>query len=94
MAERESAEEIASRQANLEHRRNENFRDHFERAAICGLWLFSICILLAGATWFYHVVTPDAWHWLSPDGTTRLQNILTGGVVAAVAGGHLKRRMG
>jgi hypothetical protein len=36
----------------------------------------------------HFVVTPESWHWLSPDGIYRLQNILTGGVVAAVAAGH------
>lgn len=89
-----TSDEIANHAENLEHSRNQKFRDNFEKIALCGLWLFAAVIYGAGLSWFYHVVLPESVHWLNADSVARLQNILTGGIVAAVAGGHLKRRIG
>lgn len=89
-----TAEEISAISANNEHHRTENFRNHFELIAVCGLWAFAIIMFLVGLTWFYHLITPSDWHWLSDGSVTRIQNIMTGSVLAAVAGGHLKRRLG
>jgi len=89
-----SSDEIASVQANNEMRRNETFRDHFENVAVCGLWTVAGVVLIVGSVWFWHVIMPEKWHWLSLDGISRLQNILTGGVLASLAGGHMKRRLG
>lgn len=88
-----TTDEIESAQANHEYKRNEHFRDHFERIAVCGLWLVAMLVLAAGATWFWHIMTPEGWHWLQADNVSRLQNILTGGVVATVASGHFKKRL-
>lgn len=89
-----SADEIAVIAAQNEHDRTENFRNHFERIAVCALWVFAAAMLVVGLTWFYHIITPETWHWLSPEGVAKIQNIVTGGILAAVAGGHLKRRLG
>jgi len=88
-----SSDDIAIAAANSEHNRTENFRDHFERIAICGLWLLAGLILVAGLAWFWHLLTPERWHWLSMDAVARLQNLLTGGIFATLAGGYLKKRM-
>ncbi len=86
-------EEIASAAANSEHNRTEKFRDHFEHIAICGLWLVAALVLAAALAWFWHLITPESWHWLTADAVGKLQNLLTGGIFATLAAGHLKKRM-
>lgn len=88
-----TASEIASAQANNNHKRSEWFRDHFERVAVCSLWVVSGAILIVGVSWFWHMVMPVSCHWLDQNHIEKLQNILTGGVLAAMAGGHMKRRL-
>lgn len=85
--------EIKSRQAAAEYKRNENFKNHFERITICGLWLVAAVALVLGTAWFWHVLSPESWHWLSVDQVSKIQNFMTGGIVAAVASGHVKKRL-
>jgi len=87
-------DQIRKKAANAEHNRSENFKDHFERIAVSTLWAFALVGVLLGAAWFWHLFTPLSWHWLNSDQVTQLQNFLTGGVVAAVATGHFKKRIG
>jgi hypothetical protein len=86
-------DQIRKKAANAEHNRSENFKNHFERIALAGLWAFAVIGLLLGFAWFWHLFMPFKWHWLSSDQVTQVQNFLTGGVVAAVATGHFKKRL-
>jgi hypothetical protein len=89
-----SLEELANDSRNNEHARNERFRDHFERIAICGLWVICAMFLIVGLTWFWHLLTPQSWHWLGADEVAKLQNVVTGGIIASIAAGHIKKRLG
>lgn len=86
--------EISRQAAASEHRRNEQFRDHFEKIAISGLYLAALVFLTVGLTWFYHLLMPESWHWLNADQVAKLQNLITGGILASIAGGHIKKRLG
>ena len=77
-----------------EHFRNEVFRDHFEKVAICALWLISGLFAAVAAIWFWHLLLPERWHWLSPEGVSKIQNIVTGGILTSLATGHFKKRLG
>lgn len=89
-----SAEEIAREAAANEHTRNERFRDHFEKMAIFALWVaFGVLILLI-LSWVAHILLPAMCHWLTPEQLAKVQNLVTGGVVASLAVGHLKKRIG
>lgn len=89
-----SPEEIQRQFAANEHRRSERFRDHFEILAISALYVAALIFLLVGLAWFYHLLMPVGWHWLNADQVAKLQNVVTGGVLASVAGGHIKKRLG
>jgi hypothetical protein len=77
-----------------EHGRNESFRNHFERIAVCGLYGIALVFLVLGLIWFWHLIAPSGGRWLSPDDISRLQNFVTGGIIATIAGGHIKKRLG
>lgn len=88
-----SAEDIEKQAATAEHRRNERFRDHFENIAILCLWLVALLFLAVGGTWFWHILMPEKWHWLTADQVSKLQNLVTGGILTGIAAGHIKKRM-
>jgi hypothetical protein len=89
-----SEDQLRRLAAEGEHNRNEKFRDHFEKIALCTLWLAWGLIVLVALAWLYHLMTPVGWHWLDDDHVSKLQTLVTGGVIAGIAGGHIKRRLG
>ena len=94
LAQGKTADELKEQAAKSEHDRSERFRDHFERIAICCLWIVFGIFVLVGLTWIWHLLMPACAHWLSVDQVQKLQNIVTGGLLVSIAGGHLKRRLG
>jgi hypothetical protein len=87
-------EDIKKKALTAEAERTEKFRDHYEKVAICALWIVSALFLVVVLIWFYHIVMPDGWQWLPPDHIARLQSLMTGGVLASLAGTHMKKRLG
>lgn len=88
-----SAARMREQSAQNEHTRSEKFRDHFERIVLCALYGIAFIFLVLGGVWFWHLVAPEHLLWLSPDDVSRLQNFVTGGVIATIAGGHIKKRL-
>lgn len=79
--------------AENEANRTEKFRDHFERLAVVTLYLVWIILILVGLAWVYHLLAPPCWPRLPDQQVQHLQSIITGGVLAGIAGGHFKRRI-
>lgn len=88
-----SSDEIEKEAAANEHRRNQAFRNHFERMAIVTLWTMFVALQTLAAVWLWHIISPTSMHWLSADQIGTIQNIVTGGIVAAALGDHFKRRL-
>ena len=76
-----------------EAKRTERFRDHFERLAIFTLYVVYLSLLLVGLVWLFHIITPTCWHFLTPAQAEKVQAIITGGIIAGIAAGHLKKRL-
>lgn len=89
-----SAEEIRRLAERNEHERNEKFRNHFEIIAIISLWGFFILFAGLILTWFWHYLTPACLHWLTTEQLSKVQTLATGGIVATIAAGHMKKRLG
>lgn len=89
-----SSAELRREAENNEHGRTEKFRNHFERIVVIGLYGLAGVFLIVSLIWFWHLVMPEQARWLTPDDISRLQNFVTGGVIATIAGGHVKRRLG
>lgn len=89
-----SQSEIEKEAAVGEHRRSEKFKDHFESLAIIGLYAVFLVFLLVGGIWFWHLLTPVSWHFLVAAQVATLQNIATGGIIASIATGHVRKRLG
>lgn len=77
-----------------EHDRAEKFRNHFERISVVGLYLVAAAFFLMVVIWLLHLLAPPCWRWLSADELSTLQNFVTGGIIATIAAGHLKKRLG
>lgn len=89
-----TASELKRESEKNEHDRSENFKNHFERIAVIALYGIAGIFTVFGLIWFWHLTTPPVWHWLAADEVSRLQNFVTGGIIATVAGGHIKKRLG
>lgn len=89
-----SSDELEKEAAAREHLRNQAFRDNFELMAIIGLWVAFLALIGLAGVWVWHITTPLCWHWLDNAQISTIQNIVTGGVVAAALGDHFKRRLG
>lgn len=88
-----SQEEIEAAARENEAARSEKFRDNFELMAILTLWIVWLVIVSLGLVWVYHLIAPPDWSQL-PDAQVRnIQSIITGGVLAGIAGSHLKKRL-
>jgi hypothetical protein len=88
-----TAAEIEEEAAKGEARRTERFRDHFEHIAIVALYALAALFGVLVFTWFFHLLAPENWQYLTDIQIGRLQNIVTGGVIGAVLT-HIKRRVG
>lgn len=89
-----SANEIEKRERENEAGRAEKFRDHFEGIAIVTLYIVWSVLVIVGLLWVYHIAAPPDW-WHLPDQQVRqLHGIVTGGVLAGFASGHVKKRLG
>lgn len=76
-----------------EAERTERFRDHFERLSLVTLYLVWAVLMILGAVWIYHLIAPPSWHRLPDEQVRNIQSIVTGGFLAGLASGHLKRRL-
>lgn len=88
-----SQEEIRREALAAEAKRSERFREHFERLATLSLYLTWTAITAVACVWLCHLLTPEAYHWLSESQVEQIQAVLTGGVVAGVAVGHLRKKL-
>lgn len=88
------ADELARQARELEHGRTQRFRNHFEILIIGGMYSFAITLAVIGATWLWHLITPEQLHWLKSDALAHVQNIFTGGILAGVIAEHFKKRLG
>lgn len=77
-----------------EHDRAQAFKDHFEHIAIWYLWSAAVVLFLAGLSLAWNMLAPEAWHYLSEAQVTKLQTLLTGGVLVGVLSSHFKKRIG
>lgn len=87
------ASDLEKEAAAREHARSQKFRDNFEIIAIIGLWAVFLALLSAAGIWLWHLLTPERCHWLSVAQLATVQNIVTGGIIAAAIGDHFKRRL-
>lgn len=76
-----------------EHGRTERFKDQFETITMLAMWGISIATAIFGFTWFWHLMTPESWHWLLPEQVEKIQNIFAGVILAGVLGDHFKKRL-
>lgn len=90
----ESAKPLEKWAEENELYRNEKFRDHFEIVAICALWGVAFLFAAVAVIWFWHLLLPEKCHWLSSESVSKIQNIVTGGILTSLATGHFKKRLG
>lgn len=89
-----SAEDIAKAAAASDWRRSEWFKNSFEILAILALVAAFFVFMAVCGVWFWHLLTPDTYHFLPPEQVKTVQSIATGSIFAGLATGHIKKRLG
>jgi hypothetical protein len=87
-------QELEEDAKRAEHARDQGFRDLFEKLVKAGMLGAFGAVMLMGAAWIWHLITPENWQWLSEQQIDHIQGMVTGGVIAVVVGDHFKRRLG
>lgn len=87
-----------------EHRRTQEFRDHFELLSLGMLYVLFLGFIILAAAWVLHLVLPEKSQtgdyvyylhaWLTKDQLDDISGVLAGGVIAGLVVDHFKRRMG
>ncbi len=89
-----SVRDLKKEAEESEHGRAERFKNHFEFISMIALYGIAGVAGLFGIIWFWHIATPNSWHWLQPDQVEKIQNIFAGVILAGALGDHFKRRLG
>jgi hypothetical protein len=76
-----------------EHGRTERFRNHVAYAILGLFWVVFVCVILSGTVWFYHLIFPEKWHFLTSAQVEKIGNQLFGGVVSVFISGYAKKRL-
>jgi hypothetical protein len=74
--------------------RNDAFKEHFERLAIFSLYIAWAAWAIMGVVLVGHLVTPVRLHFVTSEQMNALQPLVFAGGFAAIAGDHIKRRIG
>lgn len=88
-----SADDLEKEAREREHGRSERFKDHFEWIAIGGLYAMALGVAAFAIAWAYHILTPPCWHWLGGEQLAKIQNIVTGGILAGLIADQFRRRL-
>ena len=73
------------------HHRKETVRRQIHLATLLVFWVFVGVMLLLGAVWLYHLITPLARHFLSEEQLGTLQAVLLTAIGSSSITSHSKR---
>ena len=76
-----------------DHERDEKFRDAANKALIWAFRAITAGITVMGTIWFYHLLTPANWQWLTATQLGKIQSLLTGGVVTSVLVKYFEKKL-
>ena len=76
-----------------EHARHQKFRDNINKATLWIFWMIAISLLLGVATYAWHLMTPETWHYLTEKQLDKLQTLLGSAVLSSALTGYVNRRM-
>lgn len=89
-----SSGEIKKKAEEAEAKRTEQFRDHFEKIIVFGVYSAGAFFALVCLCWTLNIILPDSLRWLTDAEISKLQGFVTGGVIASTALGQIKKRIG
>ncbi|HHT7698625.1 hypothetical protein [Pasteurella multocida] len=78
----EFEEELKRSAKKNNHSRDQTFKNHVNLIALIGLWCVVFAVILSGAFYLYHMLSPECWHFLNQ---TQLEQIRTFVVTAILS---------
>lgn len=86
-------EDLENETRILDHSRSEGIKNAVHSVAVVLIASAGIVLLLMMASWTYHVLTPESWHYLSPRQFEELKNMLFSASMALVVSEYAKKML-
>lgn len=77
-----------------ERLRSDKRRSHFHWGGICIFWFSILVVISMSGVLVWHIITPDAWHFLNQEGRDKLQTILVAILGSSFATSAARRWIG
>ena len=76
-------DELEKRAKRGAHERRERFRDHIAKAAGFVFWVFVLMGVAAIGIWFWHLLAPETWHFLTSTQISKIEIVVFSAVLAS-----------
>ncbi|MCG5538938.1 hypothetical protein [Halorhodospira sp. 9622] len=76
-----------------EHRRGELFRDTANILARLAAIFIGGALIAAALLWFWHLLAPESWQYLTEDQLADIQTVLFSGLAAGIAQSYIRPRL-
>lgn len=80
--------------AGKDYARDEAKKEHLHRVTLIALWVIFIGGGAIAVTWLFHMITPDSWHYLSPERQEILGKMLFSGITSIFGANALRKWRG
>ena len=77
-----------------DYRRDEQLRDHLHYGALVLLWFSIAVFVISSGIWMFHMLAPEAWHFLTSDQRHDLQGLLLAAVGSSLVTDYGRRILG
>lgn len=88
-----SKRDLETESAEGEHDRFQKFRCTVNCIAIWMLYLFAVLFVVGVVTIAWHLMTPEQYHYLSPEQVDKLHTIVGSALFSSIATNYIKNRV-
>jgi len=76
-----------------EHGRHQKFRDNINAATLIVFWTVVTCLVISIFIFTFHMISPEAWHFLSEEQVGTLKTLLGGAILSSAMSGYVTNGM-
>lgn len=80
--------------AGKDYDRDESKKEHLHRVTLIALWTVVLGGLAIASTWLFHMITPDSWHYLSPERQDMLGKMFFSGITSIFGADFVRKWRG
>ncbi|MBT9319325.1 hypothetical protein [Actinobacillus pleuropneumoniae] len=89
----ELEEELKRSARKNNHSRDQTFKNHVNIVALIGLWGVVVAVILCGVSYLYHMLSPESWHFLSPNQLEQIRTFVVTAVLSSSLTNYANRHI-